>query len=143
MTGLPARLMAAIIAVPVILIACAVFATASIESDSALHAAEQQTAGQALLTAMLDQETGARGYFQTGDLRFLQPYWSGQAALRAPRCPNHERSPVATRRWTSHCRSRRSRTAIWLRSARAQIDRLERTGIASQRRRCDRRQGNG
>ncbi len=34
--------MAAVIAVPVVLIACAVFATATIESQGALHAAQQQ-----------------------------------------------------------------------------------------------------
>ena len=74
MTGLPARRLAAIIAVPVVLIACAVFATATIERDSALHAAEQQAAGQRMLTAMLDEETGARGYFETREPRFLAPY---------------------------------------------------------------------
>jgi CHASE3 domain sensor protein len=30
------------------------------------------------LTAMLDQETGVRGYLYTGDAVFLEPYLSGQ-----------------------------------------------------------------
>jgi len=94
MTGLSTRQMAAVIAVPVVLIACAVFATATIEGRSAVHAAQQQAAGQRLLTAMLDQETGARGYFQTGELRFLAPYWSGPDRVR--RC---HVSVTRARRW--------------------------------------------
>lgn len=128
MTGLPARLMAAIIAVPVILIACAVFATATIERDSALHAADQQTAGQALLTAMLDQETGARGYFQTGDLRFLQPYWSGQAhfaaALSVSRALANGDSSL-----DESLQEQAQQDAVWLQSTRTQLTRLERNGI--------------
>jgi len=58
--------MAAVIAVPVVLIACAVFATATIESQGAQHAAQQQTAGQMLMTAMLDQETARAVTFRRG-----------------------------------------------------------------------------
>jgi diguanylate cyclase (GGDEF)-like protein len=83
MTGLPLRRLAALITVPVVLIACAVFATATIERDSALHASRQQAAGQRLLAAMLDEETGSRGYFETRDARFLAPWYRGQADFAA------------------------------------------------------------
>jgi diguanylate cyclase (GGDEF)-like protein len=78
MTGLSLRRGAALMAVPVILIACAVFATATIERQSALHAGRQQEAAQDLLTGMLDQETGVRGFFQTGERAFLTPWYHGR-----------------------------------------------------------------
>jgi diguanylate cyclase (GGDEF)-like protein len=83
MTGISARRVAALIAIPVLLIACAVFATATIERNSALRAGTQEEAGQRLLTAMLDQETGARGYLVTRQERFLAPWYRGQAELAA------------------------------------------------------------
>jgi diguanylate cyclase (GGDEF)-like protein len=66
-----------VIALPVLLIAAAVFGTARIERQAAIHAGDQQHGAQELLTAMLDQETGARGYFETGDARFLEPWYRG------------------------------------------------------------------
>ena len=77
------RRMTLVITVPVLLIAGAVFASATIERDRALQAARQQAAGQRLLTGMLDQETGARGYFQTRQTRFLTPYYTGQVGFRS------------------------------------------------------------
>ncbi len=79
MPGLSPRRIAVLIAIPVVLIACAVFATATFERNSALHASKQQDAAQRLLTGMLDQETGSRGYFETQDLRFLQPWYAGRS----------------------------------------------------------------
>lgn len=83
MPGLSPRRIAVLIAIPVVLIACAVFATATFERTSALHASKQQAVAQRLLTAMLDQETGARGYFETQDLRFLQPWYVGRSDFLA------------------------------------------------------------
>jgi CHASE3 domain sensor protein len=77
MIGISGRRLAALIAVPVLLIGCAVFATATIERNSALLAGNREEAGQGMLTAMLDMETGARGYFETGQPRFLQPWYQG------------------------------------------------------------------
>jgi diguanylate cyclase (GGDEF)-like protein len=79
MPGLSPRRIAVLIAIPVMLIACAVFATATFERNTALHASKQQDAAQRLLTGMLDQETGARGYFETQDLLFLQPWYVGRS----------------------------------------------------------------
>ena len=41
------------------------------------------TAATNMTTAMLDQETGARGYLLTGNTLFLQPYTAGQQAYPA------------------------------------------------------------
>ena len=81
MLGLSLRRFAAVIAVPVILIACAVFVTATLQRDGALDSARRQATGQQLLTTMLDEETGVRGYFETRDARFLDPYYSGAVAF--------------------------------------------------------------
>ena len=78
MAGQSARRVAALIATGVVLIAGAAFATATIERDTALRAGTQEEAGQRLLTAMLDEETGARGFFETRELRFLGPWYQGQ-----------------------------------------------------------------
>jgi diguanylate cyclase (GGDEF)-like protein len=78
MIGISLRRLAALIAVPVLVIGCAVFATATIERDSALHSSSQDVAAHGLLTAMLDMETGARGYFETREPSFLAPWFQGQ-----------------------------------------------------------------
>jgi diguanylate cyclase (GGDEF)-like protein len=79
MGGLTVRRIAVLIAIPVLLIACAVFATATIERNSALHSGSQEEQAQRLLTGMLDEETGARGYLETGNPRFLAPWYAGQS----------------------------------------------------------------
>jgi diguanylate cyclase (GGDEF)-like protein len=74
--GIPKRA-AWLIGVPVLLIALAVFVTANVERSTAIHAGRQQAASARLLTAMLEQETGARGYLQTGDEAFLDTWHEG------------------------------------------------------------------
>jgi diguanylate cyclase (GGDEF)-like protein len=81
--GISVRRLAGLIAVPVLLIGCAVFATATIERNSALRAGTEEEASQGMLTAMLDMETGARGYFETDQLRFLQPWYQGRQEFTA------------------------------------------------------------
>ena len=81
MLGLNLRRLAVIILVPVVLIAIAVFATATFQRDSALSSAHREATGQQLLTTMLDEETGARGYFETRDTRFLDPFYAGETAF--------------------------------------------------------------
>ena len=73
---------ALLILVPALLLGLAVFATARTERDTALGAANAEAQGQQLLTAMLDQETGARGFFLTRDPVFLQPWYSGTKEFR-------------------------------------------------------------
>jgi diguanylate cyclase (GGDEF)-like protein len=72
-----------LVALPALLIGLAVFATASIERTTALNSANSLAQSQNLLTAMLDQETGARGFFLTRDRVFLAPWYSGTQAFQA------------------------------------------------------------
>jgi diguanylate cyclase (GGDEF)-like protein len=67
--------------VPVLLIGGAVFATADIERNAALLGARRAAASEQLLTSMLNQETGARGFFQTRQVVFLEPVAAGTAAF--------------------------------------------------------------
>lgn len=50
----------------------------TLQRSEALRAGANSDSAVLALTAMLDQETGVRGYLYTGDPVFLQPYLSGQ-----------------------------------------------------------------
>src|SRR6202011_4253555 len=63
--------------VPVLLVAGAVFATAQVERHAALGSSLRATVSEQLLTLMLNQETGARAFFETRDPVFLQPWTAG------------------------------------------------------------------
>jgi diguanylate cyclase (GGDEF)-like protein len=82
MAQITVRRMIALTLTAMLLIGGAVFGAATIARDSGIDAARQQSASQRMLTAMLNQETGARGYFQTFDPVFLQPYYAGTSAFR-------------------------------------------------------------
>src|SRR3954469_14976762 len=70
-----------VLVVAILAIAAAVWGVGRIQSsadDSSTHAL---SAGEQMLISMLDQETGLRGYINTHDRRFLQPYLSGRSRL--------------------------------------------------------------
>ena len=71
------------LAVPVALVAGGVFASGQIERHAALLGAARASASEQLLTSMLDQETGARGFFQTRDVVFLEPWSKGTKSFAA------------------------------------------------------------
>jgi diguanylate cyclase (GGDEF)-like protein len=73
---------ALIILLSALLVGLAVFVTAATERDTALDGANAQGQSQDLLIAMLDQETGARGFFLTRDPVFLQPWYNGTQEFR-------------------------------------------------------------
>jgi diguanylate cyclase (GGDEF)-like protein len=115
------------LAIPVIMVAAGVFATADLQRSTAQRGADQQQASQTLLTAMLDQETGARGYFQTHQLAFLEPWEEGTlaavsslATLRSLTSGNADLQPLLT--------DQARRANVWhLTTERAIVDE-ERTG---------------
>ena len=72
-----------VLAAIVILIAGALFATSDIQRNAALLGARQQVAAQGMLTALLDQETGSRGFFETRERTFLVPWEDGTSAFKA------------------------------------------------------------
>jgi diguanylate cyclase (GGDEF)-like protein len=74
---------ALVLVLPVVLIVSAVFATGQVERHAALLGARRATVSGQLLTAMLDQETGARGYFETRDAVFLEPWTQGTGKYAA------------------------------------------------------------
>jgi diguanylate cyclase (GGDEF)-like protein len=76
--------------VAIVAIAGAVWGVGRIQSsadDASTHAI---TASEQMLIAMLDQETGLRGYVNTGDLRFLEPYRTGRAHLETAIASEHQ-----------------------------------------------------
>ncbi|MBB2945268.1 signal transduction histidine kinase [Actinoplanes lutulentus] len=79
------RIIALCVAVGVVLGGLGVFAAATAAAnnrqvDDVLNrASPMRAAGETLNTALVDQETGIRGYAITGDLRNLQPYETGLA----------------------------------------------------------------
>jgi len=55
------------------------------QRDEAVRAADRTGVAVNALTAMLDQETGLRGYLRTGEESFLQPYFAGRSAYEQDR----------------------------------------------------------
>src|SRR3954469_24940262 len=66
-----------------LLSAIAVWAPAADQRSSSERNYELNRGAQQMLTAMLDQETGLRGYVLTADRRFLGPYRAGRADVAA------------------------------------------------------------
>jgi diguanylate cyclase (GGDEF)-like protein len=65
----------------------------TVQRREALSAGASTDSAVLALTAMLDQETGVRGYLYTGDAVFLEPYLSGQT--------NYEQQRLAVTRATA------------------------------------------
>jgi diguanylate cyclase (GGDEF)-like protein len=72
------RLPVLLLVAGVLLAAVAVWAPAAEQRASSERTYELTRSGQQMLTAMLDQETGLRGYLLTSDKRFLEPYRRGR-----------------------------------------------------------------
>jgi diguanylate cyclase (GGDEF)-like protein len=111
----------------VLMIGGTVFAGATLERNSVVHAAQRQSASQLLLTAMINQETAARGYFQTRDAVFLQPFVQGTSLFT--QALNESRSlvggdPVLL----AALNDQAQRSATWHTAAQAQIGQLQRSG---------------
>jgi signal transduction histidine kinase/DNA-binding response OmpR family regulator len=71
--------------VAVAVLAAAVLYSLEAQRDVAVSAARRDATAVSALTAMLDQETGLRGYLDTGRALFLQPYASGRATYAKDR----------------------------------------------------------
>jgi diguanylate cyclase (GGDEF)-like protein len=66
-------------------VAAALMFAFEVQRDAAVRAAGRAQSTEAALTAMLDQETGMRGFLYAGQEVFLQPYATGQADYQADR----------------------------------------------------------
>jgi diguanylate cyclase (GGDEF)-like protein len=116
-----------VLVVIVVLIAGALYATARIQRSAALLGARQQVTAQNMLTGMLDQETGSRGFFETRQKAFLAPWQSGTsgfvaslASLRALVAGNGGLEAILD--------DQAQRADRWHAAVQAAITRLEQTG---------------
>jgi diguanylate cyclase (GGDEF)-like protein len=127
MALISARRMAVLMLIAVLLIGGTVFAASTIARRSDVRAAQVQSASQLMLTAMINQETGARGYFQTRDPVFLQPYNQGASAFAQALADSRRLAgpdPVLRLALTDQAQ----RASDWHATAQAEIDRLRHTG---------------
>src|SRR6185436_13621885 len=70
-----------ILVVAILAIAGAVWGVGRIQSSADDTSTRAITAGDQMLIAMLDQETGLRGYINTRRVQFLEPYREGRTRL--------------------------------------------------------------
>jgi diguanylate cyclase (GGDEF)-like protein len=129
MTSLFHRRALWVLLLPVLLLAGAVYATATVERHDAEHSSAQRDAAQGMLTAMLDQETGARGYFQTRDPEFLEPWYEGAADF-AREAALSTSLAGSDRSLLRQLGEQKSLAASWHALAAADIGRLRHTGAA-------------
>src|SRR4051794_26864418 len=78
-TGAGVRLPVLLLVLGIIVSGIAVWAPAADQRASSERSYTLTRGAQQMLTAMLDQETGLRGYILTADRRFLAPYRAGRA----------------------------------------------------------------
>ena len=83
MTEIPSLRLSFLMPVLAVIVLIAIGTAAAVQRSTATDAAERMEDSHALLTAMLDQETGLRGYRLTGRDGFLEPYRKGTAEYSA------------------------------------------------------------
>src|SRR3954463_2939690 len=74
---LPRALRIPLVPLAAVVLAATIWLASAIQRDTASAGAERIGVAESMLTAMLDQETGIRGFLLTGDSDFLEPYVSG------------------------------------------------------------------
>jgi PAS domain S-box-containing protein len=127
MASISVRRVMLVLALPVLLIALGLYATAHLERNAALVGASRQRGSERLLAAMLNQETGARGFFQTRTVVFLQPWTLGTKAF-ASGLPE-ERTLVAGNADLERMLDRQAQLAArWQAVTRTAITAVERSG---------------
>jgi diguanylate cyclase (GGDEF)-like protein len=70
-----------LLAIAIMVIAAAVWGVSQTQRTTAEHAFDASQAGQKMLTGMLDQETGLRGFALTRRQEFLGPFTRGERAF--------------------------------------------------------------
>src|SRR3954451_19928107 len=81
--GAGVRLPVLLLILGILVSAVAVWAPAADQRSSSERNYDLNRGAQQMLTAMLDQETGLRGYVLTADRRFLEPYRAGRTDVAA------------------------------------------------------------
>ena len=75
--GRSLRRVGVVVCVPVALIAGAVFLTANVQRSAVVRAAQQQETSESMLNAILNQQSAARGFFESHEPASLQPWNQG------------------------------------------------------------------
>src|ERR1039458_9111370 len=75
--GRSLRRVGVVVCVPVALIAGAVFLTANVQRSAVMLGARQQETSESMLNAILNQETGARGFYESHEQASLQSWDQG------------------------------------------------------------------
>jgi diguanylate cyclase (GGDEF)-like protein len=116
-----------LLALSVLVIGGSVWLIAGQQRDAVIGMQSQLRASSDLLTAMLDQETGYRGYALTGEKSFLEPYLLGQSgfdrALRAAQA-----GPGREPRTAGMLRDLTETARQWQANARTAVDQVDRRG---------------
>jgi diguanylate cyclase (GGDEF)-like protein len=116
-----------LLALSVLVIGGSVWLVAGQQRQAVIGMQGQLRASNDLLTAMLDQETGLRGYALTGKKTFLEPYTRGRgdfkrALARARTGPGHERRTIRL------VRDLAAGARAWQANAARLVDRVESHG---------------
>ena len=110
-----------LLAVAVVTIAAAVWGVSQTQRTTAERALDESRAGQQMLTAMLDQETGLRGFALTREEEFLDPRVHGlqdfESALESARRLSDESEREALDEQVAAAR-------VWQRLAASEVERL-------------------
>jgi diguanylate cyclase (GGDEF)-like protein len=116
-----------LLAVSVFVIGGSVWLIAGQQRDAVIGMQAQLRASSDLLTSMLDQETGLRGYALTGRKSFLEPYDRGTVAFE--RALEQARAGRGRERVTAALlRDLTSTARQWQANARTAVDQVERRG---------------
>ena len=116
-----------LLALAVLVIGGSVWLIAGEQREAVIGMQGQLRASNALLTAMLDQETGLRGYALTGKREFLEPYERGQAEFE--RALREAKSGPGRERATMSLVSALTETAReWQANGRTAVDQVARRG---------------
>lgn len=130
-----------LLATAIVVLTGSVWVAARLQAKADTDSSRALEAGQKMLIAMLDQETGLRGYLLTRDRGFLAPYRAGQAAFeRSLAIARHDardgndqaliaRQVAAARTWQALAkgalaRPEAARSVTAARSRKAEMDRF-------------------
>ena len=122
-------LMRLLIAATVALMIGVVWIAAAIDRSTDAKTERELVANRELMVAMLDQETGLRGFANTGLVQFLAPYNDGRRDLERALAAAHANAKDTTdRRYVE----RQDRTArAWQAMAQRRVDEVRREGRGS------------
>ena len=120
---------AGVIFVTIVVLALAVGGSAWFVRSQAERVERQRAAASAILIAMLDQQTGLRGYFLTHDRSFLEAYERGQESYSKP--SERLRSGTAGDRPVSNALNKQQRAARrWQQASKARLGDFEAGGTS-------------